>query len=78
MALGAAAVGADGLIIEVHPDPPHARSDGDQSLSFPEFGALMDELRRLEFLREARTGNDAAGSVPAGVGEMRERIDDDR
>ena len=38
MALGAAAVGADGLIIEVHPDPPHARSDGDQSLSFPEFG----------------------------------------
>ena len=52
MALGAAAVGADGLLIEVHPDPPHARSDGDQSLSFPEFGALMDELRRLEFLKE--------------------------
>ena len=46
MALGAAAVGADGIIIEVHPDPPHAWSDGDQSLSFPEFGALMDELRR--------------------------------
>ena len=61
MALGAAAVGADGLLIEVHPDPPHARSDGDQSLSFPEFGALMDELRRLEFLREAGTDHEAAG-----------------
>jgi chorismate mutase len=80
MALGAAAVGADGLLIEVHPDPPHARSDGDQSLSFPEFGSLMDELRRLEFLRQ-RDGTDApAGPIPAGVGEMRTRVDeiDDR
>ena len=47
VARAAVAAGADGLLIEVHPDPPHARSDGDQSLSFPEFGALMDELRRL-------------------------------
>jgi 3-deoxy-7-phosphoheptulonate synthase len=80
MALGAAAVGADGLLIEVHPDPPHARSDGDQSLSFPEFGSLMDELRRLEFLRR-RDGADAPdGPIPAGVGEMRARVDeiDDR
>jgi 3-deoxy-7-phosphoheptulonate synthase len=80
MALGAAAVGADGLLIEVHPDPPHARSDGDQSLSFPEFGALMDELRRLEFLRQ-RGGAEAEGRpMPAGVSEMRERVDeiDDR
>jgi 3-deoxy-7-phosphoheptulonate synthase len=76
MALGAAAVGADGLIIEVHPDPPHAWSDGDQSLSFPEFGALMDELRRFEFLKRGNgTQPRPAVSVPASVEEMRERID---
>ena len=77
MALAAAAVGADGLIIEVHPDPPHARSDGDQSLSFPEFGALMDELRRLEFLERGSSSRQRrAGAVPATVEDMRERIDD--
>jgi 3-deoxy-7-phosphoheptulonate synthase len=76
MALGAAAVGADGLLIEVHPDPPHARSDGDQSLSFPEFGALMDELRRLEFLRKKRPTTTRSTLLAAEVGEMRERIDD--
>src|SRR5215208_4438475 len=81
MALGAAAVGADGLLIEVHPDPPHARSDGDQSLSFPEFGALMDELRRLEFLRRRDDASDTpSGPIPGAVSEMRERVDeiDDR
>ena len=61
MALAAAAVGADGLLVEVHPDPPSALSDGPQSLSFDEFGALMDELRRLQFLRDG-TGAEAAGS----------------
>ncbi|MEO6349546.1 MAG: bifunctional 3-deoxy-7-phosphoheptulonate synthase/chorismate mutase [Candidatus Limnocylindrales bacterium] len=75
MALAAAAVGADGLIIEVHPDPPHAWSDGDQSLSFPEFGALMDELRRGEYLRRGDTAQPRMASMPATVGEMRERID---
>lgn len=76
MALAAAAVGADGLLIEVHPDPPHARSDGDQSLSFQEFGALMDELRRLEYLRGAGgTAQSRPPEVPVGVGGIRERID---
>jgi 3-deoxy-7-phosphoheptulonate synthase len=76
MSMAAAAVGADGLIIEVHPDPPHARSDGDQSLSFPEFGALMDELRRQEYLK--RGGADRAPqrpALPASVEGMRDRID---
>lgn len=75
MSLGAAAVGADGVIIEVHPDPPHAWSDGDQSLSFPEFAALMDELRRSEYLRRGDSGRPRTVSVPATIGEMRERID---
>lgn len=38
------AVGADGLIVEVHPCPSCALSDGPQSLTFDQFGQLMDEL----------------------------------
>jgi len=41
----AAAVGADGLLIEVHPCPGRALSDGDQSLDPAEFAALMSTLR---------------------------------
>jgi 3-deoxy-7-phosphoheptulonate synthase len=75
MALAGAAVGADGLLIEVHPDPPRARSDGDQSLSFEEFGALMDELRRLEYLRGEGRGAGRPPEMPVGIGGIRERID---
>ncbi|HUI42727.1 MAG TPA: 3-deoxy-7-phosphoheptulonate synthase [Terriglobia bacterium] len=41
----AAAIGADGLMIEVHPRPEHALSDGAQSLDVPQFAALMNDLR---------------------------------
>src|SRR5437899_2173528 len=41
VALAAVAAGADGLLIEVHPSPDHALSDGFQSLSFDNFRALM-------------------------------------
>lgn len=40
----AVAAGADGLIVEVHPDPDHAWSDGEQSLNFSEFGTMMADL----------------------------------
>jgi 3-deoxy-7-phosphoheptulonate synthase len=43
----AAAVGADGLLIEVHHDPPKALSDGPQSITPPMFEALMAELRLI-------------------------------
>jgi 3-deoxy-7-phosphoheptulonate synthase len=45
MARAAVAAGADGLIIEVHCDPDHARSDGAQSLFPAQFDRLMAELR---------------------------------
>ena len=45
MARAAVAAGADGLLIEVHPDPEHALSDGAQSLFPDQFAKLMDELR---------------------------------
>jgi 3-deoxy-7-phosphoheptulonate synthase len=45
MARAAVAAGADGLMIEVHPDPESALSDGAQSLYPAQFSKLMDELR---------------------------------
>jgi len=47
LSLAAVAAGADGLIVEVHPDPESATSDGEQSLDFGEFGALMRGLRPI-------------------------------
>jgi len=44
---GAIAVGADGLLVEVHHDPPHALSDGMQSLYPEQFGELMEEIKSL-------------------------------
>jgi len=44
---GAIATGADGLIIEVHPDPSSALSDGPQSLRPPKFAQLMKELELI-------------------------------
>src|SRR5579885_2528974 len=41
----AAVVGADGLIIEVHPCPEKALSDGNQSLTFVEFSRMMADLQ---------------------------------
>jgi 3-deoxy-7-phosphoheptulonate synthase len=46
MSKAAAAVGADGLIIEVHPCPERALSDGPQSLDLPGFETLMQEMGR--------------------------------
>lgn len=62
LALASVAAGADGLIIEVHPDPETALSDGDQSLDFGSFNRLMDRLSAFAA---------AAGKtfeVPAGAG----------
>jgi 3-deoxy-7-phosphoheptulonate synthase len=47
MAWAARACGAHGIAVEVHPDPDKALSDGEQSLTYPEFGSLMDGLARV-------------------------------
>ncbi|HKX00409.1 MAG TPA: 3-deoxy-7-phosphoheptulonate synthase [Bryobacteraceae bacterium] len=47
MARAALAAGADGLLMEVHPDPDHALSDGAQSLRFAQFEELMQQLRMI-------------------------------
>lgn len=47
MARAGIAAGADGLMIEVHPNPQVALSDGNQSLNFESFSTLMDEIRKI-------------------------------
>jgi 3-deoxy-7-phosphoheptulonate synthase len=45
MAFASVAAGADGLMIEVHPDPEHASSDGPQSLKPKKFALMMEKVR---------------------------------
>jgi 3-deoxy-7-phosphoheptulonate synthase len=47
MGRAAVAAGADGLIVEVHPNPPHAMSDGAQSLYPAQFQELLDQVRLI-------------------------------
>ncbi|MBK9099273.1 MAG: 3-deoxy-7-phosphoheptulonate synthase [bacterium] len=51
----AIAAGADGLMIEVHPDPVSSYSDGQQSLDIPSFEKLMKELSELANLLGKKT-----------------------
>ena len=45
--LAAAAVGCDGAIIEVHPNPEQAKSDGFQALTFDDFDKLTIQLEKV-------------------------------
>lgn len=56
LARAALACGCDGLMMEVHPDPGKAWSDGKQSLSFPELITLLDELEPMLRHVEGQSG----------------------
>jgi 3-deoxy-7-phosphoheptulonate synthase len=62
MARAAAAVGADGIIVEVHHDPDRALSDGMQSIYPYQFEQLMDEVRQIASVvgRTVNTGSSVA------------------
>ena len=61
MARASVAAGADGLMVEVHPNPEKARSDGPQSLRLADFDHLMKELRPyIELWKAARAAAQAA------------------
>jgi 3-deoxy-7-phosphoheptulonate synthase len=47
MARAAVAVGADGVMVEVHNDPDHALSDGMQSIFPDQFDGMMGEIRQI-------------------------------
>lgn len=62
MALAAVAAGADGLMIEVHPDPEQALSDGPQSVTPERFFDIMDAVRKVAAAVDRE--------VPAATAEM--------
>jgi 3-deoxy-7-phosphoheptulonate synthase len=77
LAKAAVAAGADGVIIEVHPDPEHARSDGEQSLTPNGFADLMHELA-CQVPLSGRTLAPGPAETAGHTGDLRacrERID---
>ncbi|HIF23699.1 MAG TPA: 3-deoxy-7-phosphoheptulonate synthase [Gemmatimonadetes bacterium] len=64
LSYAAIAAGADGLLIEVHPEPEVAMSDGDQSLDFPEFEALMNGLRPFVAAAGRALASEPAVAIP--------------
>jgi 3-deoxy-7-phosphoheptulonate synthase len=81
IAVASIAAGAHGLIIEVHPDPPNALSDGAQSLDCEQFEQLMRRLEKIaefagrrlpqralrEKSKDSRSADDAVRSNSSGV-----------
>ncbi|MDQ3698605.1 MAG: 3-deoxy-7-phosphoheptulonate synthase [Gemmatimonadota bacterium] len=67
MARAAVAAGADGVMVEVHPNPDRARSDGAQSLFPDQFAQLMGEIRTIASAI-GRTVAPAPGTAVATVG----------
>ena len=51
----ALAAGADGLMIEVHPDPKKSYSDGEQSIDIPTFDKLMKEISEMAIVLGKKT-----------------------
>jgi 3-deoxy-7-phosphoheptulonate synthase len=47
MAMASIAAGADGLLVEVHPNPDRALSDGAESLTFENFSRLMERAKAV-------------------------------
>ena len=61
MSRAAVAAGADGIIVEVHPQPDRALSDGAQSLNPEQFGEMMRQLRRVAEAVDRQIAGVAAG-----------------
>ncbi len=64
LALAAVAAGADGLLIEVHPNPDLALADGPQSLTFDNFRLLMSQLLPIAKARNRKLATPSASTKP--------------
>ena len=64
LALAAVAAGADGLLIEVHPNPDLALADGPQSLTFDNFRLLMSQLLPIAEARNRKLATPSAKTKP--------------
>jgi 3-deoxy-7-phosphoheptulonate synthase len=53
MAMAGLVAGADGIMVEVHPNPKKALSDGLQTLDFPHFHELMEQFKSLHIFLDA-------------------------
>ena len=70
LAMAAIAAGADGLIVEVHPEPSKALSDGEQSLTPLQFTHMMDQVRNIA-MAVRRTLPDASSPLPLHIRSAR-------
>jgi 3-deoxy-7-phosphoheptulonate synthase len=68
LAVGGIAVGADGVMVEVHPHPEDALSDGEQSLTFEGFVAMMDALVPVHEATRSLLGDPVAAAAAVGTG----------
>ena len=68
------AAGADGLLVEVHPDPDNAWSDGEQSLDFDGFAAMMVDLKPWIALRGARPAEEKLEQLNAAARRLAEAL----
>ena len=69
LSVGGVAVGADGVMVEVHPDPDKALSDAEQQLTLPMFADLMAAIVPIhEHVKDLHGDLRAWGSVPAAGG----------
>jgi len=64
LALAAVAAGADGLLIEVHPNPDMALADGPQSLTFDNFRLLMSQLLPIAQARNRKLATPSVKNKP--------------
>ena len=72
LAIGGVAVGADGVMVEVHPSPDDALSDADQQLTLQQFGEMMEQLvpvhEHVRGLHDSREGPAVAPGTGDGLG----------
>jgi 3-deoxy-7-phosphoheptulonate synthase len=68
LAIGGVAVGADGVMVEVHPSPDEALSDAEQQLTFDQFRDLMTELVPVHELTRGLHGDPVLAGGDLGIG----------
>jgi len=70
LAIGGVAVGADGVMVEVHPDPDRALSDAEQQIDLDGFRELMDALRPVHERVSGMHGDPVVERAPTGAGAL--------
>jgi 3-deoxy-7-phosphoheptulonate synthase len=68
LAIGGIAVGADGVMVEVHPHPEEALSDAEQQLTFDEFASLMEAIVPIHEHVRALHGDPLTAGAALGLG----------